>query len=231
MTRPAFARYTLPEFIAQVLQPAITKGVVFPEMHVHATWKPTKADYYKARNKESLIQAMWRFHTGVQKWSDIAQHATIDPEGYIWEGRSLFCPPASSTGFNDPDNDMQHPFMYELIGNFDVGCERLEGPQLKTAVGLTYAIMKLMHRDTNMIHFHREMTGFKTCPGSGVDKSWFISQVIKEALPVRTLYEAEAKKIIDILQAAWANAASKEAKAEIHRLANEIRKAAGMPLT
>lgn len=231
MSRRTFRRYTLDEYIVQVVKPAIAKGVVFPQIHVHGTWKPTKADYYKARDKEWIIQAMWRFHTGVQKWSDIGQHATIDPDGYIWEGRSLFSPPASATGFNDPDNDNQHPFMYEMIGNFDRNCERLEGPQLKSAAGLTYAIMKLMHRGTEIIRFHNDMTNAKTCPGSGIDKGWFITQVIKEALPVQILYETEANKIIDILQAAWGNAATAEAKNEIHRLANEIRKAAGIRLT
>ncbi|WP_052476152.1 hypothetical protein [Cohnella kolymensis] len=119
-----------------------------------------------------------------QGWSDIAQHATIDPDGYIWSGRDLLTPPASATGFNDPDSDGVHPFMFEMIGNFDAGKEKLEGAQLATATGLCFAIMQLWRRGSDMVKFHREFTTLKTCPGSGIDKNEFVAEVEKHGIKV-----------------------------------------------
>ncbi|WP_372663747.1 peptidoglycan recognition family protein [Cohnella sp.] len=248
----AFHRYTLPEFLA-VLDNYVNK-VRFNGIHVHGTWKPTIADYRKASNKESLIQAMWRFHTATRKFSDIAQHATIDPNGYIWEGRSLLNPPASAYNHNDSDRDGVHPFMFEMIGNFDAGAEVLKGAQLHTTLGLCRGIMERWSLSTSNIHFHREMQSGKSCPGSGIDKAKFITQVTSYAPAVleasatsspspieavkppspseptkSALTTKDANAIIKLyLQPAWAAAQSKEEKDEIHRIANEIRQAAGL---
>lgn len=46
-----------------------------------------------------------------------------------------------------------------------------------------------------------------------------------------TLSQEDANKVIVILQAAWKAAATQADKDEIHRLANEIRQAAGLPMT
>ncbi len=229
-TRKTFRRFTLQEYIDQMLRPVVGK-VRFSEIHVHGTWKPTIADFRRDGGLK-LMQAMWRFHTGTQGWSDIAQHATIDPDGYIWEGRSLLVPPASATGYNDSDNDGVHPFMFEMIGNFDVGQEKLEGAQLETAAGLCRAIMTMWNLGPDKIRFHREFTNQKTCPGSGISKPWFIAQVMeygtKEAKP--KMDPKDAEKIIRFLSAAWYATESKEAREEFHRLANEVRKAAGIPV-
>lgn len=171
----SFRRFTLQEYIDQLLKPVVGR-VRFSEIHVHATWKPCMADF-RRRPGEYYMQSMWRFHTGTQGWSDIAQHATIDPDGYIWAGRDLLRAPASATGFNDGDSDGVHPFMFEMIGNFDKGCEKLDGAQLATAAGLCFAIMQLWQRGSKMIRFHREFTTLKTCPGSGIDKGWFVERV------------------------------------------------------
>ncbi|MGG1314019.1 DUF1906 domain-containing protein [Cohnella laeviribosi] len=45
-----------------------------------------------------------------------------------------------------------------------------------------------------------------------------------------SMSKEDAEKIIRFLSAAWFAAPSKESKAEFHRLANEVRKAAGLPL-
>lgn len=171
-----FTRYTLDEYVTKVLAP-VKAVVTFTEVHVHATWKPTIQQFRKDGGL-ALMQSMWRFHTGTQGWSDIGQHATIDPDGYVWDGRSLRTPPASSTNHNDSSPDNRHPFMFEMIGNFDVGQEVLQGVQLATSVGLTKAVMAQSKRGSDMVHFHREYdTQGKTCPGSGIDKSWFIGLI------------------------------------------------------
>ncbi|MBW7475964.1 N-acetylmuramoyl-L-alanine amidase [Paenibacillus oenotherae] len=171
-----FKRYTLAEFIT-VLRQHVGK-VKFSEVHVHATWKPTIADFRRSGGLK-LQQAMQRAHLQ-RGFNDIAQHVTIDPDGYIWEGRPLTVAPASATGHNDGDSDGEHPFMFEMIGNFDRGCELLEGAQLETTLGLTRAIMSLFGVPLKRVRFHRDMTSLKTCPGSGVNKAEFMRQLQEE---------------------------------------------------
>ncbi|MCD9024300.1 peptidoglycan recognition protein family protein [Cohnella silvisoli] len=233
VNRRTFKRYTLEEYITQALAPAAAR-VRFSEVHVHGTWKPTIAQFRKDGGLK-IVQAMWRFHTGTRGWSDIGQHATVDPDGYVWEGRSLLVPPASAEDYNDSDNDGVHPFMFEMVGNFDRGCERLEGAQLRTALGLCRAVMTLMGRGTEIVHFHRDYTSAKTCPGSGVDRAQFIAGVVAlGAVPTKPITEVkpkmnvkDAEKVIAHLSAAW-GAAKVTDRPEIHRLADEVRKVAGI---
>ncbi|TFE27519.1 peptidoglycan recognition family protein [Cohnella luojiensis] len=220
-----FRRYTLQEFLV-VLDQSVKK-VRFNGIHVHATWRPTIQDYREAKDKESLIQAMWRFHTGTRKFTDIAQHVTIDPDGYIWEGRSLLTSPASTYDHNDSDNDGVHPFMFEMIGNFDRGAEVLTGAQLETTLGLCRGIMTRWKLGLPDIRFHREMQSGKTCPGSGIDKAKFLAQLAKPK-PTTLTVEQVNSIINEYLKPAWSDAKSQEQKDEIHRLANELRKAAGI---
>lgn len=144
---------------------------------MHHTWIPTHANWHSMKNKMDVITGMWRYHTDTRGFSDIAQHVTIDPEGYIWEGRSLLLPPASATGHNDPDNDVIHPFMFEMIGDFDINRDKLEGAQLATVLGLTRAIMDLSKLSDSKVIFHRDMTNQKSCPGTGLEKAWFLEQL------------------------------------------------------
>lgn len=222
--RKNFRRFTYAEYM-DYLKPFVSK-VKFSEVHVHGTWKPTIADYRKAADKVKIIQAMWRFHAITLKWNDIAQHATIDPDGYIWEGRSLLEAPASAVGYNDSDDDRIHPFMFEMIGNFDVGAEKLDGAQLATAVKLTNSIATMWKLPDTQIKFHREMNPSKTCPGSAVNKASFL-ELVRDWRDV-DMSPADANKIISTwLSPAWFAASTKEERNEIHRLANELRKASG----
>lgn len=222
--RKNFRRFTYAEYV-DYLKPFVSK-VKFSQVHVHGTWKPTIADYRKAAEKIKIIQAMWRFHTVTNNWGDIAQHATIDPDGFIWEGRSLLEAPASASGYNDADLDGVHPFMFEMIGNFDVGAEKLEGAQLATAVKLTNAIISLWKLPESQIKFHRELNPAKTCPGSSVSKASFLALV--RDWRSADMSPADANTIISKwLSPAWFAAATKAEKDEIHRLAEELRKASG----
>lgn len=222
--RKDFRRFTYTEYV-EYLKPYVSL-VNFSQVHVHGTWKPTIADYRKATEKIKLIQSMWRFHAITNQWGDIAQHATIDPDGFIWEGRSLLTAPASAVGYNDSDKDGIHPFMFEMIGNFDSGAEILEGAQLATAVKLTNAIATMWKLPESEIKFHRELNPAKTCPGSAVNKSSFL-QLVREWRSV-DMSPADANKIIsNWLSPAWFAAGTKAEKDEIHRLANELRKVSG----
>lgn len=174
MAERTFRRYRPEEYIALLEQ---HRGKVrFSEVHVHHTYAPTIADYRRQPDKEHLIRGMWHYHTATRGWQDIAQHATVDPDGYVWDGRPLGKAPASATGYNDSDDDGVHPFMFEMIGNFDIGHETLEGAQLKAVLQLTAAVLDIWQLPLAKIRFHREMSA-KTCPGSSIDKAGFVAQV------------------------------------------------------
>jgi hypothetical protein len=212
-----FRRYTLNDYVEQVLRPAVGK-VRFPEVHIHGTWKPSIADFRK-RPGEYYIQVMYRFHRQ-QGWQDIGQHATVDPDGFIWDGRPLTLAPASATGHNGTATE--HPYMFEMIGDFDEGKEKLDGAQLTTATGLTQAVISIFG---SVPHLHREFTNLKTCPGSGIQKEWFLSQMEPK------LSNIEALTLIQGLQKVWGLTADKSDKEAIHTATNAIRKLAGLPTT
>lgn len=226
MTTKTFKRYTIDEYMVY-LQTFVDK-VFFTEVHVHGTWMPDFATYYAESDKEDVIYNMWNFHTGTKGWADIAQHASIDPDGYIWAGRPLLTPPASATDHNDSDNDGQHPFMFEMIGNFDKGRDILQGKQLNAAVRISAAILRLWKRPLSSVHFHRDFTNLKTCPGSGIEKSWFVGLVDKEGKQKMTADDANAI-INKFLKPAYGAAKTDADRKEVGRLADSLRVASGQP--
>lgn len=115
---------------------------------------------------------MWRFHTQELGWSDIAQHVSIAPDGTIWSGRDWNKTPVSSRGFNHAG-----VFMFEMIGDFDTGKDKLEGAQLRSALMATAAIQDQFGLPLwSSVKFHNQMSG-KTCPGSAVDRVDYIRQL------------------------------------------------------
>jgi hypothetical protein len=52
----------------------------------------------------------------------------------IWLGRDWNAPPASAKGYNG--NSQSGPFMFEIIGDFDVGQDRFEGKQRSTVLSV-----------------------------------------------------------------------------------------------
>lgn len=141
------------------------------EVHVHHTYSPSHK-HFTGSNHRFLQDGMRNFHVHSRGFQDIAQHITIYPDGKIMTGRNVNIPPASATNHNDSDSDNRHPFMFEMIGNFDKGYDKLEGKQLQSAVEVT----RFFHNKGAGIKFHNEMSS-KTCPGSGVSKSWFVDLV------------------------------------------------------
>lgn len=181
---------TAEEFINWV-KPILTATIT--EVHVHHTWEPSHDDW-RARPDYLYWQNSMRSYHLSKGWSDIAQHVTIFPDGSIVTGRDINTPPASSTGYNDSDADGQHPFMFEMLGNFDTGHDKLEGKQLESAVKLT---RYFSGGDEKKIRFHREMNPAKTCPGSGVDKAWFIGLVKSTSAPASSAPSASQVQAYD----------------------------------
>lgn len=140
-------------------------------VHMHHTWSPTKAEW----NGRASVQAMRDYHVNVNKWSDIAQHVTIAPDGLIWTGRDWNRAPASSTGYNG--DSRRGPFMFETVGNFDVGHETLDGAQKAAVLGVIAAVQERFNLPPDSLRFHRQLGSPKTCPGSGIDYATTLAEV------------------------------------------------------
>jgi peptidoglycan hydrolase-like protein with peptidoglycan-binding domain len=149
--------------------------------HVHHTYRPEHKDF-KGNNYRKLQDGMKKAHLA-RGFSTIAQHITIFPDGKIMTGRDVNLAPASAVGYNQ--SNAKHPFMFEMIGDFDKGNDTLQGRQLESAV----KVARYFYQKNRDIFFHRELLLHgkppKSCPGTGVDKSWFLNLVRdKTKLPV-----------------------------------------------
>jgi len=152
-----------------------TIGVKREVTHIqlHHTWRPTKRGYELAKDKEQVIRSLYHYHTRVLGWSDIGQHFTVSPDGLIWDGRDLNKNPAGIRGHN------QGGVSVEMIGNFDLGQEALVEPQLGSVLHLCLVLIEKFQLKTSDIIFHREKAPYKSCPGTSIDKSWFIDLLKK----------------------------------------------------
>ena len=134
---------------------------------VHHTWKPEHSDF-NGNNHMSLQKGMRNYHVNNNGWADIGQHITVFPDGIVVTGRDFNKDAVGISGHN------KGAFMIEMIGNFDIGNDKLEGEQLKTVMLLTNYFIK---RDIEIV-FHRDHS-YKSCPGSSIKKDTFL-KVAKE---------------------------------------------------
>lgn len=117
---------------------------------------------------------MWRYHTRENGWSDIAQHLSIAPDGTLWPGRDWNKAPASATGHNG--SARVGPFMIEMIGDFDVGRDRLEGAQRAAVMDVIARVQRRFGLPAEALRFHNQMSG-KTCPGSSLSRAQVVAEV------------------------------------------------------
>ncbi|MFC0250412.1 caspase family protein [Massilia consociata] len=139
-------------------------------VHMHHTWRPNHRQF---KGHESIV-GMWHYHTQHKKWSDIAQHITIDPDGFIWLGRNWNAPPASAARQNGDSH--AGPFMFEMIGDFDKGCDPFGGEQRRTVVNVIALVQRRFRLAPGSLMFHNMMST-KTCPGSGIDYQDMLAEV------------------------------------------------------
>lgn len=141
----------------------------FKQFHIHHTWKPNHKDF-NGNNHMRLQESMKNYHMKSNGWSDIGQHISVFPDGKIVTGRPFGKTPASIKGWNTG------AFAMEMIGNFDVGNDKLEGNQKEVVLELIrYFIEKY---GQSSVKFHRENAS-KTCPGTSLNKSKLIGEAIK----------------------------------------------------
>lgn len=139
----------------------------YKEFHVHHTWKPNHGNF-TGDNHLKLQNGMKNYHVNHNGWADIAQHISVFPDGVIVTGRDFEDTPVSIRGHNTG------AFAMEMIGDFDLGKDRLKDEQLKMVMQITNYFIK---RNIKVV-FHNEYS-YKTCPGSGIKKETFV-KVAKE---------------------------------------------------
>lgn len=175
MTQPTFARLSVEQFADLLDRFPFTRRI--NAIHMHHTWRPRRADF---RGHDTVV-AMWRHHTQVNGWSDIAQHVTIDPQGFIWLGRNWNLPPASASGNNG--NRGIGPFMFEMVGDFDHGREPFDGPQREAALRVVALVQRRFGLPGSSLRFHNMMSA-KSCPGAALDYGEILEAVgrVRQAL-------------------------------------------------
>ncbi|WP_193063016.1 N-acetylmuramoyl-L-alanine amidase [Oceanobacillus oncorhynchi] len=148
----------------QVIKMLKSRGYRYAQ--VHHTWKPNHADF-TGSNHIALQQGMYNYHVNTNGWSDIGQHLTLYPDGTFVTGRNFGIAPAGISGYNTGS------FMIEIIGDFDLGKDKLTGEQLNSALKVYNYLVK--HCGAKIL-FHNEKEA-KSCPGTGIDKVKFIKEV------------------------------------------------------
>lgn len=144
----------------------LLRGKTYKWSQIHHTWKPSHKDF-NGKNHLSLQQGMKNYHMNNRGWSDIGQHVSLMPDGSWVTGRDFDRTPAGIKGYNTG------AFMVEMVGDFDIGKDRLEGPQLESMIQLQHFLVNNCGAE---ILFHREHAA-KSCPGTGIHKSEFLTLV------------------------------------------------------
>lgn len=150
------------------------------ELHFHHTWQPNHAQWQGLKS----MQGMYNYHVNTNKWSDIAQHVTIAPDGRIWSGRDWNKSPSSSTNRNG--NASVGPFMWETVGNFDKGNDVLEGEQLESVLFVIAYMQNKFKLPLTSLRFHNQLGSPKTCPGTSLvysDVLKWVEDYSKDVLP------------------------------------------------
>ena len=114
---------------------------------------------------------------GQNGWSDIAQHLTIDP-GRLWTGRNWNLPPASARGHN---GTAPRPVHVRDGRRFRRRPGPFDGDQRRAAIDVVAHLMRVFDLKDVDLKFHNEMTGQKTCPGTGITHPQVL-QDVKKAL-------------------------------------------------
>lgn len=136
---------------------------LYKYLDIHHTWVPNHTSF-SGSNHFRLQNSMRNYHINTRGWRDIAQHVSLAPDGKFITGRDFTWTPVSIRY-----NLNKGAFMVEMIGNFDIGHDKLEGKQLESIL----LLIKHFIDNGKEIRFHREYSS-KTCPGSSLDKNEMI---------------------------------------------------------
>lgn len=150
-------------------------------IHMHHTWIPNRSQY----KGEATINAIYESHLA-RGFIDIAEHVTIAPDGSIWTGRDWNLPPASAVHFNG--TPQSGPFMFEIVGDFDLGHDVLDGVQRDAVLHVLARLLSRFNLPLEQVRFHNQMTALKSCPGTSVERP----EILQEVSPLLTGAEASS---------------------------------------
>lgn len=141
-------------------------------LDLHHTFDPDQARWRTCGSRaiDEELRGRDRREHGLD---DIAQHLTIMPDGEIWSGRDWNATPASvGQGLS------QGAFMIAMVGNFDAGIDRLEGPQLASTIAAIRAVQSRFRLPPQALLFQNEVPlADVTSPGSGIRKGEMLALV------------------------------------------------------
>lgn len=142
-------------------------------IQLHHTWQPNYATFKKYPDGFTLQKNMQTYHKNINGWTDIAQHFTVLPDGYIVTGRTLNLNPAGIYGGNSG------AVCIEVLGNFDVGGDIMTEEQKKAVIVSVQSLMKKFGLNTSCVRYHSWYSASgtyfgdyvpnksaKTCPGT-----------------------------------------------------------------
>ena len=131
---PPIERLTVPQFANLIIAAKATLTRKIVAVHLHHTWRPRRTDF----RGRTTVEAMRRFHMVENGWSDIAQHLTIDPQGWLWTGRNWNRAAASQTGHNG--TRLEGPFMIEMVTTSIAMLKRFDGRVRRHPRGLAHLL-------------------------------------------------------------------------------------------
>lgn len=140
------------------------------QVHIHNTFSPSHKDF-TGNNHLQLQANMRNYHINSNGWQDIGQHLTLFPDGMFVTGRDLNIDPASIKGWNTG------AICIEMLGDFN-GTDPFQGAQAESSFRIVAALVKRFGLSWDAVKFHRDNPAAMnpTCPGTSIDKGWFITE-------------------------------------------------------
>jgi hypothetical protein len=140
---------------------------LYKYLDIHHTLRPSHSSF-NGDNYFKLQDGMRNYHINTKGWRDIAQHVSLAPDGLYITGRDFTWTPVSINY-----NLNRYAFMVEMIGNFDIDHDILDGEQLRAIL----ILMKHFIDNGKLIRFHNEYS-YKSCPGSSLNKGGMIDMAL-----------------------------------------------------
>ncbi|MBL8764183.1 MAG: N-acetylmuramoyl-L-alanine amidase [Phycisphaerae bacterium] len=107
------------------------------------------------------LEAIRRYHTQSRGWADIGYHYVIDPQGRVWQGRSVGYQGAHVKDSNENNLGVM------LIGNFD---QQQPSPQAMASLDRFVAAQMARYRvPINRVYTHQEIKS-TACPGRSLQR-------------------------------------------------------------
>ncbi len=187
-TKSGFTKMTVDEFKTWIKDIRIARTIL--RIQQHHTYLPN-CSHFAGNNHFDRQQAMKNHHIVNNGWSDIGQHFTIFPDGFILTGRNLEMTPACIYGQNS------NSICIENFGNFDLNCDVMTIEQRDAIVTVTSALLAKFNlpADIHSVIYHHWFdlsTGQRThsnrnkksCPGSNFFGGNKESDCISNFLPL-----------------------------------------------